>query len=242
MSYDRLTRNDANRLKRWVQRRRLDDALRLAKLAQAPTRIVDYGAGDGALCLALADAFPAAAITCFEPVPSMREEAVRLIAGHPRIQIVGAESAIPAGADIVICTEVFEHLPPAEFERALNEIERIAAPGGLVIFGVPVETGPPALAKGLFRMTRRYGAEDAQPRRILAATLGRPPARIAQEISEGRSYLFAHLGFDQRAFERAARARFDVERRRFSPLNIGSWLASELYLAARRRAAVPPAS
>ncbi len=235
MSYAQQTRGDANGLKRWVQNRRLSDAVRLSKLAGTPSRIVDYGAGDAALSLALAAAFPTASITCFEPIPAMRAEAERLTAGRSAITVAAYEADIQSGADLIVCTEVFEHLPPAAFDHALNEIERIAAPGGLIIFGVPVETGPPALAKGLFRMARRYGAEDAQPRRVLAATLGRPPSRHPQTIAEGRSYLHAHLGFDQRTFERAIRARFTLVKRRFSPFNLGSWLASELYLAVRSR-------
>lgn len=235
MNYEQQTRGDASRLKRWVQNRRLSDAVRLSKLAGTPAHIVDYGAGDGALSLALAAAFPAAAITCFEPISSMRAEAVRLTARHRAITVAADEADIPVGAGLIVCTEVFEHLPPDAFEHALSEIERIAAPGGLIIFGVPVETGPPALAKGLFRMARRYGAEDAQPRRVLAATFGRPPSRNPQTIAEGRSYLHAHLGFDQRAFERAIRTRFTIVKRRFSPFNLGSSVASELYLAVKRR-------
>lgn len=234
MNYEQQTRGDASRLKRWVQNRRLADAISLSKLTGAPARIVDYGAGDGALSLALAATFPVASVTCFEPIPAMRAEAARLTASHPAITIAANEAEIPDGADLIVCTEVFEHLPPAPFDHALDEIERIAAPGGLIILGVPVETGPPALAKGLFRMARRYGAEDAQARRVLAATFGRPPSRNPQTIAEGRSYLHAHLGFDHRAFERAIRARFTLVKRRFSPFNLGSWVASELYLAVKR--------
>lgn len=235
MSYERQTRGDASRLKRWVQHRRLADAIRLTRLAPQPSHIVDYGAGDGAFSLTLASIYPGAQITCFEPVPAMREEALRLVAGHPRITIADNEALIASGADLVVCTEVFEHLPPAEFQRALDEIERISRPSGLIVLGVPVETGPPAFAKGLFRMVRRYGEEDAQPGRVLAATRGRPPQRSAQPVSDGRAHFHAHLGFDHRAFERAIRARFTVQERRFSPWNLGSWFASELYLAVRPR-------
>ncbi|MFT3808515.1 MAG: class I SAM-dependent methyltransferase [Micropepsaceae bacterium] len=235
MSYERQTRGDASQLKRWVQNRRLADAVSLSGIAGSPTSIVDYGAGDGALSLALADHWPQAQITCFEPIPAMRAEAERLTAGHPRITVVPHESAIPAGADLIVCAEVFEHLPSAAFDHALNEIERVAAPDGLIVLGVPVETGPPALAKGAFRMSRRYGAEDARIGRVLAAAFGRPPTRIPHDLADGRPYLHAHLGFDQRAFERAIRARFILVKRRYSPFNLGSWLASELYLAVRRR-------
>jgi SAM-dependent methyltransferase len=235
VSYGDQTRHDRNPLKRWVQRRRLRDAVALTQGRAAPKLIVDYGAGDGALAIALAQAHPAARIVCFEPAMAIRAEAEALTAAHPAITIVAEEADLPSGADIVTCTEVFEHLPPEAFQRALAEIIRVVAPAGIVIFGVPVETGPPALAKGLFRMARRYGEEDARLGRVLAATLYRPPPRTAQEIAPGRSYLHAHLGFDHRAFAREIARRMTIVQRRTSPLPWGSWAASELYLVATPR-------
>ena len=46
MSYADLTRRDANPVKRWLQSRRLEDALRLIP-SDAQT-VVDFGGGDGA--------------------------------------------------------------------------------------------------------------------------------------------------------------------------------------------------
>jgi len=235
LSYETQTRKDKSRLKRWVQKRRLADAVALTKGASLPRLIVDYGAGDGAFSLALADAYPAARIICFEPVPAMRAEAEAMTAATHTITVMAEEAAIPSGADIVLCTEVFEHLPPEPSQHALGQILRILSATGRAIFGVPVETGPPALAKGLFRMLRRYGEEDARLGRVLSATFNRPPQRIAQEIAPGRSYFHAHLGFDHRAFEREIARQMNIVKRRTSPLPLGSWAASELYLVTTPR-------
>jgi SAM-dependent methyltransferase len=236
-SYAALTREDPNPLKRAVQGRRLADALRLAG-DLAPRHVVDYGGGDGALCRSAAARWPDARLVCFEPAPQLAEEARGLLAGVPQAEVVGDEAALPAGqADLVFCTEVFEHLPPAETARALDEIARIMAPGGRAIIGVPVEIGPPALPKGAFRALRRPGEFDARPAAILGAAVGRPPRpRLQAEISPGRAYYPHHLGFDHRPLARMVAERFELERRASSPFPaLPAWLNSELYLRARRR-------
>ena len=139
-------------------------------------------------------------------------------------------------ADLVFCTEVFEHLPPAETARALSEIGRILKPGGRLLVGVPVEIGPPALAKGLFRALRRPGEFDARPAPVASALLCRPPrARPLDEISPGRAYYPHHLGFDHRALAGALAARFRLEGSAGSPFPaLPWWLNSELYVRAVR--------
>jgi SAM-dependent methyltransferase len=235
-SYAALTREDPSLLKRAVQGRRLADALRLAQDLQ-PRLIVDYGAGDGALCRDAAALWPTAQLLCFEPAPQLAQEARTLLAATPQARVVTAEDALPSGvADLVFCTEVFEHLPPAETARALDEIERVLAPGGRAIVGVPVEIGPPALPKGLFRALRRPDAFDARADCIARALIGRPPApRPANEICEGRAYYPHHLGFDYRPLTRAIARRFAVEARAGSPFRaLPAWLNSELYIRAAK--------
>ncbi len=236
-SYAALTREDPNPLKRAVQGRRLADALRLAGDLQ-PRLVVDYGGGDGALCRSAAALWPQARVLCFEPAPQLADQARALLAATPRAEVVTGEAALPSGAaDLVFCTEVFEHLPAAETARALDEIARVLAPGGRAIIGVPVEVGPPALAKGLFRSLRRPGDFDARPGVILRTLVGRPPApRPLAEISPGRAYYPHHAGFDHRALARALAARFRLEGRSGSPFpRLPAWLNSEVYLRVRPR-------
>jgi SAM-dependent methyltransferase len=235
-SYAALTRDDPNPLKRAVQSRRLADALRLARDLQ-PGLIIDYGAGDGALCRFAAEIWPAAQHICFEPAPQLAAEARALLASTPQATVVTEETALPSGvADLVFCTEVFEHLPAPETICALDEIGRILKPGGRAIIGVPVEIGPPALPKGVFRALRRPGAFDARPAAIARALFGRAPhTRPADEISAGRAYYPHHLGFDHRPFARALAQRFEIEARAGSPFPaLPAWLNSEVYLRARR--------
>ncbi len=235
MSYADLTRNDPNPLKRWLQASRFADALNLARLRDARV-ILDFGGGDGELALRLARAAPQARVVCYEPAEPIRIEALARIPSGSRVEVLAATDALPAGvADLIFCTEVFEHLPPAETDAALEEIDRLLSPGGRLIVGVPVEVGPPALPKGLFRMTRRYGEFDARWGTVLSALLGRAPAPRPQgEIAPGLAWHGHHAGFDHRRLRRDLARRFSLEGERGSPFGLPAWLASELYLSVRK--------
>ena len=233
MSYAALTRHDANPIKRWLQERRLRAAIAL--VPREARRIVDYGAGDGEVAARLAAARPGLEVICFEPTPEIHAEAVVRLAGLERVRLSADEAALPEGwADVVLCLEVFEHLPAVETEAALERMARVLAPGGRLICGVPVEVGPPALAKGLFRRVRRADDYDGDLSRIARAALGRPPAdRPVKDLAPGRAYHVHHLGFDHRRLvERLAR-RFRIERRRGSPFGSPlSLVNAELYIVA----------
>ena len=234
MSYAALTREDRNPVKRWLQARRLAAAVALVEPGRA-ARIVDYGGGDGEVSARLAARFPDAEIVCFEPAPHLRAEAEARLAGFPRTRVVADEADLPAGwAQTALCLEVLEHLPPPETTRALEVLERVLAPGGALVCGAPVEIGPMALAKGLFRRRRRPDDFDGAWPNILAAARGRPPReRPMQPIAEGRAYHPHHLGFDHRALVGALAQRFRVTRRTGSPFGRLLPLANaELYIVA----------
>lgn len=241
-TYADITWADPNPLKRWVQRRRLADALGCVPASLAVERVIDFGAGDGALAALAAARWPQATVTCFEPAEGLAQQAEDRLAGLPRVRVERTEAGLETGADVIFCTEVFEHLPPAETARALDEIERLLIPGGLLVVGAPVEVGPPALAKGLFRMLRRRGDFDGDPGRIWRAALGRPPqdrpkADWATSGGETRGYHPHHLGFDYRALRRTLAARFIEVRLVGSPLGLlPVFLNSEAYMTATRRA------
>jgi SAM-dependent methyltransferase len=236
-SYAALTRADPNPLKRWVQGRRLNDALAGLQGGPAPTSILDYGGGDGELLRRAAGAWPAARLTCFEPVPALAAEARANLAGLAA-DVVEAEAGLAeGGADLVLCTEVFEHLPAVETDAALAAIDRALAPGGRAVIGTPMELWGPALAKGLFRMLRRPGDFDGRLPNILAAAGGRAPApRPVVEIAPGRAYFPHHAGFDHRRLLADVAARFEVARVWGSPGGaLPLWLNSEVYILARKR-------
>ncbi len=238
MSYADITFADRNRVKRWLQRRRLDCAVALCRRhAGAVATAWDFGAGNGELCKRLAAAHPLARIICHEPAPQLLAQARDNLAGVPGIEFSSVAPGRHAGTvDVVFCLEVFEHLPPPETAQALQAIGDLLRPGGLLVVGVPVEVGVPALYKGLFRMARRWGAFDAHPANILSAFAGRPPrSRPVSQIADGLRFHFAHMGFDHRAFRHVLGQAFAVRTVRASPFAwLGSLLMPEVYFVAHK--------
>lgn len=221
-SYHAITFGDPNPLKRWLQRRRLVSATQLAgRHAVRALSVCDFGAGNGQLCKQARLRFPSAQITCFEPSPSLMAEARHNLKADTKICFVeSTESLGAAQFDIVFCLEVFEHLPPYERTEAFHVIQSILAPDGVVVIGVPVETGLPALYKGIFRMWRRFGAFDASPRHVLAAMLGRPPKhRPMGEITPGLRYHFEHMGFDHHRLRDELSQHFSIRQEAYSPFD-----------------------
>jgi GAF domain-containing protein len=232
LSYADLTWEDPNPVKRWLQRRRVADALAQVPAAETVSMFVDYGGGDGFLAVQALERWPEAEAVVFEPYGDLAEAARRRLGPWTQARVVEHQRDLPEGADVVFCTEVFEHLPGAETERAIWEIDRVLKVGGRLVVGVPVEIGLPALLKGLFRRARRPQAYDGDWSRIWKAALGRPATdRPLERMGERLRYHPFHLGFDHRPLRRRLEAQVGLCRLSGSPLAIAPVsLSSEAYM------------
>ena len=233
MTYESITINDPNPVKRWLQRRRYSDALRVWKDPRPDEllHVLDFGGGNGELLLQLAVS-PSIRATIYEPTPSLMAEAKQKLSSSECVTFTESVTVLQDKTyDYVFCLEVFEHLPEKETSRALAEIRRLLKPGGLAVIGVPLEIYFPALVKGIFRISRRHGEFDSMPRNVFAAMIGQPPSqRPTTEISPGFNYHLHHLGFDFRDLQRQIAESFTIKRRWFSPFPVlGSMLNSEVY-------------
>jgi trans-aconitate methyltransferase len=238
MYYGPLTFGDRNPIKRWLQRRRLVSAVRLA-IRSGPTAEVlcDFGAGNGELCKLLAQHYPTARLVCFEPTGNLLAEARHNLAALSHVEFHQELQALPpASVDMVLCLEVFEHLPPDETRIALQRIHDLLKPGGTAIIGVPVEIGIPALYKGLFRISRRYGAFDANLKNVARAVALHPPRqRPVSELGPGLRYYQDHMGFDFRQLERLLGRQFKPDAAGDSVVtHAGAWLMPEVYFVERK--------
>ena len=123
--------------------------------------------------------------------------------------------------------------------EALDQIDKLIKRESEVIFGVPVEVGIPALYKGLFRMTRRYGAFDATVMNVLRATIGFPPRnRPLGVLPPDIQVHHEHLGFDHRTFRKRVSKRFFLIKASASPFGIlGTSLNPEAYFVVKQHAA-----
>jgi SAM-dependent methyltransferase len=244
MKYSDITIRDRNPVKRWLQRRRFADALGVLRDARPGDRlrILDYGAGDGELVRQMAGLANIEALV-FEPTPGLMAEARDKLAALDSVAFADNLDAVESGTfDYVFCLEVFEHLPEKETVKAIADIHRLLRPDGVAVIGVPHELFVPALLKGLFRMSRRYGDFDASPGNVLAAFRGRVPMqRPVAEISPGFRYHFHHLGFDYRKLEQTFKERLQLAEKWFSPFPVlGAALNSEVYLLFRNAQPVLP--
>lgn len=185
---------------------------------------------------------PSIRATIYEPTPSLMAEAKQMLSSRDRVTFTESTTVLQDETyDYVFCHEVFEHLPEKETVQALAEIRRLLKPGGLAVIGVPIEIYFPALIKGIFRISRRYGEFDATPRNVFSAIIGYPPSqRPTAEISTGFNYHFQHLGFDFRYLQRQIAASFLIKRRWFSPFPVlGSMLNSEVYYLLQKAQVTP---
>jgi SAM-dependent methyltransferase len=243
MTYSDITVDDPNRIKRWIQRQRFRDALKVLERIEpdAQADILDFGGGDGELLKQCLRRHPQLRAWLYEPTPRLRQEAKAKLSAYTVEIVDDLRHVDDRRFDFVFCLEVFEHLPEAATTRAICDIDRLLKPDGLAVLGVPHELFFPALVKGVFRMMRRFGAFDARPMNVLRAALGRPPApRPVKEIAPGFNYHFYHVGFDYRELEARLRSRFEIVSRWFSPARaLGPLLNSEVYYLLRAAARKP---
>ena len=95
--YSDITFDDRNPVKRYLQRRRLRDALRVLEDLDGSFAggILDFGGGSGELAAAIARRFPDAGVFCYEPSPRIFDEARENLAGlenvvpGPRLSLEG---------------------------------------------------------------------------------------------------------------------------------------------------------
>jgi SAM-dependent methyltransferase len=238
MTYEEITFKDPNPVKRWLQRRRLVTAINLARKSLSnPEVICDFGAGNGELCKLLSATYQHSRLLCYEPTPELLSEAQLNMIGYNNIEFYEDISNIPRESlDAIFCLEVFEHLPPVETAHALQTIFHLIKHEGIVVVGVPVEIGFPALYKGLFRMSRRFGAFDANIKNIAFSIICSPPKRRPiSQITPRLHFYDEHLGFDYRDFLKVLVAYFDLLEVSGSPFSqFGPFLMPEIYFVVKK--------
>ncbi len=236
-AYSDYTFSDPNPIKRVLQRSRLSHAMKLARTVHSPRAILDFGAGNGELCKLLRAAYPDARIFCYEPSAALMQEARRNLACIDGIEFASASDAIePGSADIIFCLEVFEHLPAKQTVDAFSSIAAALSQRGRLIIGVPIEIGIPALYKGVFRMSRRYGAFDATLTNVLFCVAGRPPYRRPLcDAGDGLPYYAHHVGFDHRRFRSKLSKNFHIEAASPAPTPMLGAMNPEIYFLCRHR-------
>ena len=231
MNYADYTFKDKNILKRYLQQKRLDVAIKSSFINKETKQIIDVGAGNGELCKRIHKLHPKLDIICYEPNQSMLSQAKENLEGT-KIKLENNINNIgEASVDIVFCLEVFEHLPMKETKKLIENIKKITKSDGKIVIGVPVELGIPALYKGIFRRSRRKGTFDTKLENIGRSVFYKrlEEERPATKLNEEMSYYHYHMGFDYRLLRKELEKNFKLFKIKTSPFSIfGSLLNPEI--------------
>lgn len=216
----------------------------------AGRRLLDYGCGDGTFLSLVHDLFPSALGVDIDPL-QIADCAVRF-AGAPGVRFLTtdrlADSVHDASYDAVVCMEVLEHCPDDIQSIVLDDLRRVTAPGGTLVISVPIEIGPPVVAKQCARavIALRGAAEYSTRERYTPAELVRLMFATAETAFPREEYrgtgpqgqptrYTGHKGFNWRRLRRAVESRFRVERQLFSPVPVaGPWLNSQVWFVCRK--------
>lgn len=222
---------------------------RLARELVAPfagRRLLDYGCGDGTFLALAQDLFPGA-VGVDAAADQVADCSVRFagVAGITFLSTDGLnDSRHRDRYEIVVCMEVLEHCPDDIQVTVLDQIVRVAAPQATIVISVPIETGPPLLAKqsaralvalgGLSEYATRERYRPAELARMVFA--GTDTAISRDEYSgDGGSRFTGHKGFNWRRLQCTIERYFVVDRRLFSPLPwLGAWLNSQVWFVCRK--------
>jgi len=225
----------------------------------AGRRLLDYGCGDGTFLALVQDLFPDA--LGVDVAPDQIADCARRFAEVAGVSFLSTDRLVdPAHRgryDVIVCMEVLEHCPDDIQELVLDQIAAVTAARGVVVFSVPIEIGPPLLAKqcaralvamrGLSEYATRERYRPGELVRMLFAGertvmpreeyVGIIDIAEAQRAKAGRTTRFTgHKGFNWRRLQRSIERRFDIDRRLFSPLPpLGAWLNSQVWFVCRKR-------
>jgi 2-polyprenyl-3-methyl-5-hydroxy-6-metoxy-1,4-benzoquinol methylase len=212
----------------------------------AGRRLLDYGCGDGTFLSLVQDLFPEA--LGVDVAADQIADCRLRFASAPGIVFLatGALNDLRHRNryEIVVCMETLEHCPDDIQVTVLDQIHSVTAPGGTVVISVPIEIGPPLLAKQGARALVAIGGlseyatrERYHPGELARMLFAGAETAIPREEYKGDlgSRFTGHKGFNWRRLQRTIERRFAVERRLFSPLPLlGAWLNSQVWFVCRK--------
>jgi len=188
-----------------ASRQRLDFLVRLAEKHSRGRCLLNIGCGDGHLERAAQQR--SWKVISVDPNAESTER-LKAFSVDARCGTIEALPLESASVDVVICTEVFEHLTAESLDAGLNQIRRVLKPGGLLIGTVPYrenlaesEVFCPDCKKSFHRWGHLQSFDEASMHAVLAKHLHvskvRPvylPAWPAADW-KGKLSMFARLAF-----------------------------------------------
>ncbi|HEX9789950.1 MAG TPA: class I SAM-dependent methyltransferase [Kiloniellales bacterium] len=142
VEHQRTLYTSRNPTRRWLHTSRRDWILSAIR-RHAParrTRAIEIGPGSGVYLPLLLELFDQ--VTAFDIEAQYLDAAQSLAADHPALRIEHGDVTATAGADagtydLVLCSEVVEHIPPAQSAAAFAGFRRLLAEGGVLVLSTP---------------------------------------------------------------------------------------------------------
>jgi SAM-dependent methyltransferase len=160
---------------------RLDALLRLAARQTKGRFLLNIGCGDGYLEQAAQK--KNWRVVSVDP-DSKSAEKLKSAGIDARCGVIESLPVESGSIHAVICTEVLEHLTPDSMESGLKEIQRVLAPGGVLIGTVPYrenladnEVFCPDCKKSFHRWGHQQSFDETRMRTVLARYFGPVQAR-----------------------------------------------------------------
>lgn len=185
-----------NPTRRWIHTRRRDmiEGLLRAAAGSGVGRALEIGPGSGIYLPLLASLAGEVVVTDIEP--SFLDRARAQLAAHPSARFVVddicATRLDPASFDLILCTEVLEHIPA--WRAALGAMARLLRPGGALVLSTPQPRSPlellgkVAFRPGVIRLVRAIYREPiletGHCSLVSAATLARELAAHGLRVTE----------------------------------------------------------
>ena len=156
---------------------------------QRPSTALEVGPGSGIYLPTLLKHFDSVMASDVEH--SYLNHVRRKYVDEPRLQLHVddiCETQMPQSSfDLILCSEVLEHIPPARTEAALTSIAKLLRPGGFLILSTPQPCSPLelscklALKRPLIWLARAIYREPVLPTGHINLL---PPARLRRVLEE----------------------------------------------------------
>ena len=212
VAYHRQTIDNPNPIARFAHRARYHHTVRLIdRYVGSGARLLDLGAGTGALLDRLSRARPDIEGIAFEPFmplafPDIRRE-------------TDLDALAGASFDAVSAFEVFEHLTDPLAEGMIDQAERLLRPTGRLLVSVPIMEGLGLPIKEVSRMVLFRRGSDYRPGEVVQGLLGAPVSRASDPLT-------SHKGFAHRVLMQRLAERFRPIARLHSPFPVLPWWAN----------------
>lgn len=229
--YQNYTYSSPFFIKRWLHKKRFNDVVKMLNLS-AKDALLDYGCGDGyflEICSRF-ETIPANNLYGYDPAENMYKQAIEKLKGKEIAITKSIKDLNNKKFTKIVCLETCEHLTGENLTELLKNINNLLANNGEAIITVPIEIGIPALFKNSFRFLKNYHYDNLNLKNYVNSILGRPIERNINQKMEGVNYIYSHIGFDHRKFEKILTDYFEIESIRYSPINLfGSILNNAVF-------------